>query len=109
MRSTPALLLLCASLAGAPIVNAAARPAADAISVKTARLQRLDGFLPLYWDKAKGHLLIEVEPGVEMIYVESLSGGVGSNPLGLDRGEAGPSRLVRFDRVGPRLLLVQAN
>src|SRR5204862_3653924 len=47
--------------------------------------------------------------GEEMINVTSLPGGVGSNPIGLDRNEMGRTRIVRFDRVGPKILLVEPN
>jgi hypothetical protein len=38
-----------------------------------------------------------------------LSAGLGSNDIGLDRGQGGGGRLVRFQRVGPRVMLVQPN
>ena len=47
--------------------------------------------------------------GEEMIYQTSLPGGVGSNPIGLDRNQLGADTLVRFDRVGPRVLMVEPN
>ena len=47
--------------------------------------------------------------GEEMIYQVSLASGVGSNPIGLDRGQLGRTYLVRFDRTGPRVLMVQPN
>jgi len=31
--------------------------------------------------------------------------GVGSNPLGLDRGQLGGSHVVRFERIGPKVLI----
>src|SRR6185503_4887908 len=45
----------------------------------------------------------------EFLYQISLPTGVGSNPLGLDRGQLGASQVVRFERIGPKVLLVQAN
>ena len=47
--------------------------------------------------------------GEEMIWQVSLASGVGSNPIGLDRSQAGATHLVRFDRVGPRVLMVEPN
>jgi hypothetical protein len=41
--------------------------------------------------------------------VESLPAGIGSNDIGLDRGQLGNSFIVRFDRSGPRVLLVAPN
>src|SRR6266513_431580 len=47
--------------------------------------------------------------GDDFLYVVSLPAGVGSNPIGLDRGEMGETRLVHFDRVGPKVLLGEEN
>src|SRR5262249_52894086 len=81
---------------------------ADPTAARTATLTHFDGFLPLHWDDKEGKLLMEVpRPGQELIYQVSLASGVGSNPIGLDRNQLGDTRLVRFDRVGPRLLMVQ--
>ena len=35
--------------------------------------------------------------------------GLGSNPVGLDRGQLGESRVVTFRRAGPKVLLVEPN
>ena len=43
------------------------------------------------------------------MFVTGLSAGLGSNDIGLDRGQGGGGRIVRFQRVGPRVLLVQGN
>ncbi len=87
---------------------AACGPANDAES--QSGYERLDGFIDLYWDEDGGRLLIAVESIDEpFIYQSSLPRGVGSNDLGLDRGQLGQTRIVRFVRSGPRLLLVQDN
>jgi hypothetical protein len=66
--------------------------------------------LPLKWDDANGKLMMTIPRlGEEMIYVSSLPGGVGSNPIGLDRNGINATRIVRFDRVGPRVLMVVPN
>ena len=75
-----------------------------------AGLQRQDGFFPFYYDARSGKLLLEVaRVGEDFLYVNSLATGVGSNALGLDRGSIGDGVVVRFERAGPRLLLVQQN
>src|SRR6266536_2500122 len=95
----------CASL---PARGAPAPPAVDAIAARTATLQGQAGFLPLYWDDKEGKLFLEIpRPGDELIYQVSLAAGVGSNPIGLDRNQLGDTLLVRFERVGPKVLLVQ--
>ncbi len=45
----------------------------------------------------------------ELIWQVSLASGVGSNPIGLDRSQLGPTRIIRFERVGPRVLMVEPN
>ena len=42
-------------------------------------------------------------------YATGLAAGLGSNDIGLDRGQEGGGRVVRFERVGPKVLLVQSN
>ena len=68
------------------------------------------GFVPLYWHGGDGKLYAEVTAfNQPFIYYPSLSQGVGSNDLGLDRGRLGDTQLVQFERVGPRVLLVALN
>ncbi len=43
------------------------------------------------------------------IYTPGLRGGLGSNPVGLDRGLMRDAMLVRFVRVGDRILLLHEN
>jgi hypothetical protein len=43
------------------------------------------------------------------LYVNSLPAGVGSNDLGLDRGQIGDSRIVKFIKIGPKVMLIQPN
>lgn len=74
----------------------------------TRGLQKLDGYFPLYWDAEGGKLLLEISRfDAEFLYQVSLPTGVGSNPLGLDRGQLGNTRVVHFERVGPKVLLVE--
>ena len=45
----------------------------------------------------------------DFLFISGLSAGLGSNDIGLDRGGGGGGRLVQFQRVGPRVMLVQGN
>ncbi len=73
-------------------------------------LQQFEGFVPLRWDEQNGKLLMEITRfGEEMIWQVSLASGVGSNPIGLDRSQLGATHLIRFERVGPRVLMVEPN
>src|SRR5205814_1456309 len=71
------------------------------IAKKTRGLQHLPGFFNLHWDPAKGVLWLEIARlGEEFLYFDSLPAGLGSNDVGLDRGQLGGSRLVSFERSG---------
>ena len=108
MRRT-LLTLFVTLLALAPAV-AQERQGRRTFAELTRGLQKLDGYFPLYWDAEGGRLLLEVSRfNSEFLYQVSLPTGVGSNPLGLDRGQLGETRVVHFERVGPKLLLVEAN
>jgi len=80
------------------------------VEERTAGMQELDGYFPLYWDDRTGSLWLSVpRVGVDFLYAGGLAAGLGSNDIGLDRGQEGGGRIVRFERVGPRLMLVQGN
>ena len=92
----------------------APRPAAaqqpETYATKTAAMRRIDGFVPLYWSETDGRVYLEVSRfGVELLYQTALATGLGSNPVGLDRGQLGATHVVVFERVGPRVLLVSRN
>jgi hypothetical protein len=72
-------------------------------------LERRPGFLPTYWDALQGKLFLEVKPGEMFLHQTTLTHGVGSNVIGLDRGQLGSTRLVSFERRGPKVLLVEHN
>src|SRR5690606_25612965 len=80
------------------------------VAVDLRRLDRLEGFIDLYWDDSKGRLLLRIENFDEpFLYQSSLARGVGSNDLGLDRGQLGSDAIVEFERSGPKVLLVANN
>jgi hypothetical protein len=86
------------------------RPARKTFAELTRAAQKLDGYFPVYWDAEGGRMLLEIPRfNTEFLYQVSLPTGVGSNPLGLDRGQLGDTRVVHFERVGPKVLLVEAN
>jgi len=88
----------------------AAQARSQTIAERTANMQKLDGFFPLYWDERAGTLWLEIPRfNTEVLYTTGLAEGLGSNDIGLDRGIAGGGRLVTFERVGPKVLMVQSN
>src|SRR5688572_16220396 len=105
-RSIGALLvLLCATP-----VFAQSRNDAQSIAAKTAGMQKFDGYVPLYWESGSGKMWMEITRfNAELLYQVSLPAGVGSNPIGLDRGQLGGTYVVYFERVGPKVLMIQPN
>jgi len=104
------LLLLASGLA----VNGQPRTAdsgrTPTITEKVAGMEKFPGYFPFYWDARAGKLWLEIDKwNTEFLYVESLPAGIGSNDIGLDRGQLGNSFVVRFDRTGPKVLLVAPN
>jgi hypothetical protein len=88
------------------------RPAAPpSIEDRTSGMKKLDGYFPLYWDERTGQMFLEISRfDTEFLFSTGLSAGLGSNDIGLDRGSGrGGGRLVYFNRVGPRVMLVQPN
>ena len=75
-----------------------------------SKLEKKEGFLNYYWDENNGKVYLELKNlNTEMIYVNYLSAGIGSNDLGLDRGQIGGTRIIKFIKIGPKILMVQPN
>ena len=80
------------------------------IEERTKNFKKIDGFFPLYLDESAGKLWLEIPKlDVEVLYSTGLATGLGSNDIGLDRGMLTGSRIVKFERAGPRVLMVQPN
>lgn len=116
-RFVPVTLALAALIWVHPSLEAQDRPRGDdtqgsvpSIADKTTGMQQLDGFFPLYWDAKTGHLWMEIpQLDTEVLWVSGLAAGLGSNDIGLDRGQLQGQRIVKFHRVGPKVLLEQPN
>ncbi|MBT8205769.1 MAG: DUF5117 domain-containing protein, partial [Eudoraea sp.] len=79
-------------------------------SKKSQDYQKFQGFFDYYHDDSKDRIFLEVpELEKEFLYVYSLSSGIGSNDIGLDRGQLGNEQVVYFKKAGNKLLLVQPN
>ena len=82
----------------------------DSISNKTKDMEKLSGYFNMYWDSSSGKLWLEINDfDKEFLYVNSLTAGIGSNDIGLDRGQLGNERIVFFKRIGPKVLMMQPN
>jgi len=111
-----AAMLLLPVFATHGLAATAGAASADAFTAKTKLLARRAGLLTTWLDVKAGKLLLELprpsgpqgECG-EFLYLEGIRTGLGSNSVGLDRGQSGEARVVRFRRVGARVLLEQPN
>ena len=104
MRKVILILLLL------PLFSQAQTKALPTIEDRTKDLKKIEGYFNFYWDEANGKILLEVDKlDQEFLYLSSLPAGLGSNDLGLDRGLLGEEKIVKFSRVGRKLLLIQPN
>ncbi|PHS18219.1 MAG: peptidase [Kangiella sp.] len=75
------------------------------------------GFVSYLFDDNSGKLYLKIEKNSflkkytvqEFLYQTSLPQGLGSNDIGLDRGQLGEIHLVEFEKVGNKLLLIAKN
>lgn len=89
--------------------NADAKSPTD-IATATRGSERIAGFFDVYRDAGKGRILLAVhEFESPFLLITSLPWGLGSNDIGLDRGQSSGSHLVEFRRAGSRVLLVEDN
>ena len=69
-----------------------------------------EGYVTFYYDESTDKIFLQIENlHQEFLYVNSLSEGIGSNDIGLDRGQLGNTRIVKFMKAGNKLLLIQSN
>ncbi|MBA3405777.1 MAG: hypothetical protein H0U13_14035, partial [Gemmatimonadaceae bacterium] len=84
--------------------------AAPRFVAKTAGMDRRDGFIPIYLDAKQGKILLDIpRDSMRALMFVGLATGLGSNPIGLDRGAGGDSYVTRFDRNGNNVLVVFEN
>ena len=80
------------------------------IASQIGQMQQLEGYFDLFWDESKGRLIVRIDDFDEpFLYQSAMARGVGSNDLGLDRGQLGATRVVEFQRSGPKILLIEEN
>jgi len=73
-------------------------------------LDKFKGFFDFSYDESKDKIFLEVDKlDYEFLYIGSLASGVGSNDIGLDRGQLGLEKLVKFVKKGNKILLVEPN
>jgi hypothetical protein len=111
----PALLVL----GGAALAAADAPSGLPGVGAKIKDLDHRVGLLTLDVDVQRGKVWLEVPPAAagkpsggahldgeigRYVYVEGIVTGLGSNPVGLDRGQLGETEILRLRRLGGRVL-----
>lgn len=87
-----------------------AAKAQKTISEMTENMDKREGFFTYYWDESEGKVWLEIDRlNMEFLHVNALAAGIGSNDIGLDRGQLGGTQVVEFRKIGPKILLVQPN
>jgi hypothetical protein len=112
LLATTFLLLGVATAASAQVTpqRPAEQQPATSIAARTAGFEKLDGFIPLYVDSKQGKLYAELpRDDTRALFWTILATGLGSNPIGLDRGASGDEQVVHFTREGDRVLMVFEN
>ncbi|PYP75608.1 MAG: hypothetical protein DMD35_21000 [Gemmatimonadetes bacterium] len=121
--ATPARVLALIVCLGAPARAQRASPApstttaqpgattiATSIAARTTGFERRDGFVPLWIDTLQSRVYAELpHDTLRALFFVTMATGLGSNPVGLDRGSTGQAQVVRFDRDGGRVLMVFEN
>src|SRR5688572_31754008 len=98
-----AMVLFCQSIA------ATEKPGVTGVAGRTAGLEKADGFIPFYWDAGKGRVLLVLSLfDQDVLYYVSAASGAGSVEMPFDRGILS-SGVIRFERSGPRVLVVSQN
>ncbi len=101
MKNLLLLLFVCLSLSA----NSQSK-----IAEKTKNWKAYNGYFNYWWDATNGKIYLLVDKfDQEFLYANSLPAGLGSNDIGLDRGQTGSSRIVFFQKIGKKVLLTQPN
>ncbi|SHL00368.1 zinc-dependent metalloprotease [Flavobacterium xanthum] len=80
------------------------------IAEKTKTMKVYNGYKPFYWDETTGKIWLQIDTfDEEFLYQTAIPAGLGSNEVGLDRGKLGATSVVKFSRVGNKILMIQPN
>ena len=73
-------------------------------------ITKYEGYFTFYYDENNDKVFLQIDKiNDEFLYVRSLSEGIGSNDIGLDRGQLGDGVVVHFKKVGNKILMIQPN
>jgi len=75
-----------------------------------AGAERRDGFIPMLWDETQGKLYFEIAQfDKDILYFSEVAKGSGSGSVGLEWAGGGEGGVIQFQRVGPKVLVVEKN
>ncbi|QDE32633.1 zinc-dependent metalloprotease [Shewanella polaris] len=107
-RSISLALLLV--ITPATLLSNAALAASDPAQKIINNAEAAKGFINLFYDTKSANLYLQANKlNQPFLLLTSLPHGVGSNDIGLDRGQLGQTRMVQFEQHGPYLMLKQLN
>lgn len=91
-------------------IQSASAQKLPSLEERVGSLKKLPGYFNVYWDDANGRIYLEIDKwDTEILYTISLPAGLGSNDIGLDRGLNDGGIIVKFSRVGKKVLMTQPN
>ncbi|MCP3917512.1 MAG: DUF5117 domain-containing protein [bacterium] len=82
---------------------------------RIAGLEHRAGLFDVYVDQGAAEIFLALPAAgddgllAECLYIEGLATGLGSNPVGLDRGKIGGTKLLRMRRLGERVFFEEPN
>jgi len=87
-----------------------AHAAIKSINDFTEQMNHFPGYFSFYYDNENGKIYLKVDKlKQQFLLQQSLPYGVGSNDIGLDRGQLGNTHLVQFERFGDKVMLRAIN
>jgi hypothetical protein len=87
-----------------------AHAAIKSIDEFTTQMNHFPGYYSFYYDTQNGKVYLKVDKFEQQFLLQqSLPYGIGSNDIGLDRGQLGNTHLVQFERFGDKVMLRAVN
>ena len=105
MRLTLVCLVFISVLSSAKDIKGS-----SSVKAFTENMQSQDGFFDFYYQIETDKIFLKIDKfDHPFLFQSSMPQGIGSNDIGLDRGQLGDTRLVKFERFGNKVLLKQLN
>jgi hypothetical protein len=102
MKKTLAIILFTSLIFG--------KVYAQDIDAQLKDSKKIEGFFNFYWNESKGKVFLEIKTlNEEFLYYPSLAQGLGSNEIGLDRGKLSEEHILKFERLGNKIMMVEPN